>query len=69
MELRNMGIITKGEYEGRTLEEATAYANAGGFITRIVEQDGNSFMVTMDFKTNRLNFRVSNNIITECYGG
>jgi hypothetical protein len=69
MELRNMGIITKGEYEGRTLEEATVYAQAGGFTTRIVEQDGNSFMVTMDFKTNRLNFRVSNNIITECYGG
>ncbi len=69
MELRNMGIITKGEYEGRTLEEATAYAHAGGFITRIVEQDGNSFMVTMDLKANRLNFRVNNNIITECYGG
>jgi len=42
----------------KTLEKANEYAEAGGFITRIVEKDGNAFVLTMDVKTNRLNFRI-----------
>jgi len=67
--MRNNGIITKGEYEGRTVEDAKKWAESGGFTTRIVENNGEAFMVTMEFRTNRLNFRVLNGIVIDVYGG
>ena len=67
--LRNNGIITKTEYVGKTLEEATVFATEGGFIVRVVEKDGNSFMLEHDAKSNRLNFRLRNNIVIDVYGG
>lgn len=69
MALRNNGMITQGEYEGKTLEEATQYARDGGYKVRIVEQDGQSFILTMDFKTDRINFRVKNGYVIDAYGG
>ena len=63
--LRNNGIITKTEYVGKTLEEATIFATEGGFIVRIVEKDGKSFMLEHDDKSNRLNFRLRNNIVID----
>lgn len=67
--MRNNGIISKNEYVGKTYEDAKKYAEEGGFITRIVEENGQSFILTLDHKTNRLNFRISNNIVTDVFGG
>ena len=67
--LRNGGIITEREYVGKTLEEATQYAKDGGFEVRVVEVDGNSKMLTMDVKSNRINFRVRAGFVTAAYGG
>jgi hypothetical protein len=67
--LRNNGIFSKEEYIGKTIDEAKKYAEEGGFIIRIVEEDGKSFMLTMDFITNRLNFRVRGGYVTDVYGG
>ena len=69
MGLRNNGIIRQGEYEGKTLEEATKYANDGGYNVRIVEENGNSFMLTMDINANRINFRIKSGFVIEAYGG
>lgn len=69
MALRNGGMITKGEYEGKTLEEARQYAIDGGFTTRITEEDGKAFMLTMDFRTDRINFRVRDGFVIDAYGG
>lgn len=68
-QLRNNGIITHRDYVGKTLEEATQFAKSGGFEVRIVERDGNSFMLTMDYKNNRINFRVKGDIVTDVFGG
>jgi len=68
-ELRNGGIITKSEYVGKTLQEATKYANDGGFSIRIVEKDGRPEMLDMSNKENRLNFRVYNDKVTDVFGG
>jgi preprotein translocase subunit YajC len=67
--LRDNGIITERQYVGKSLEEATKYATDGGFIVRIVEVDGDVKMVTMDVKTNRINFRVKSGYVTAVYGG
>lgn len=67
--LRNGGIITKGEYVGKTLQEATKYANDGGFIVRIVEKDGVPEMLDMSNKENRLNFRIRGEMVTDVFGG
>ncbi len=69
MALRNGGIISVNEYAGKTIKEATEYANDGGFTTRITEENGKAYMVTADFKTNRLNFRVKDGIVIDVYGG
>lgn len=67
--LRNNGIISKEEYVGKTLEEATKWANEGGFIIRIVERDGKHEMLNMDNREDRLNFRIRNEIVVDVYGG
>jgi hypothetical protein len=67
--LRDNGIITEKQYVGKTLDEATKYAEEGGFVVRIVEVDGNSKMLTMEVKSNRINFRVASGYVTAAYGG
>lgn len=69
MALRNFGLITKGEYEGKTIEEATQYAKDGGFIVRITEENGQAKMLEMDANPNRINFRVRQGYIVDAYGG
>ena len=67
--LRNNGIISKEEYVGKTIEEATQYATSGGFITRIVDTDGQHKMLDMSNRGDRVNFRVRNGIVTDAFGG
>jgi len=67
--LRNFGLITPSEYVGKTYKEARQYAIDGGFTTRIVEENGVSYMLTMDVKGDRLNFRIKNDIVIDVYGG
>lgn len=67
--LRNNGVFSATEYVGKPIEEAKKYAEDGGFIVRIVEEDGKSHMLTMDVKSNRLNFRLRNGHVTDVYGG
>ena len=68
-ELRNGGIITKSEYVGKTLQEATKYANDGGFSIRIVEKDGRPEMLDMSNKADRLNFRIRGELVIDVCGG
>ncbi len=67
--LRNGGIITPQEYVGKNLETATEWAEEGGFVTRIVEQDGRHEMLDMSNREDRLNFRVRNGVVTDVFGG
>lgn len=67
--LRNLGVFSESEYKGKTLQEANKYALDGGFVTRIVEQDGQHFMIDMDAKSNRINFRVNDGIVIGAFGG
>lgn len=67
--LRNNGIITERDYKGKTLQEAIKYAEEGGFITRVVEEDGKHMMLDMSVKDNRINFRISQGIVTAAFGG
>jgi len=69
MGLRHNGIITEKEYVGRKLQEAIRYAEDGGFITRVVETDGNQVMLDMSSKADRINFRVKNDIVIAAFGG
>ena len=67
--LRNGGIITKQEYVGKTVEEATKYAEDGGFVTRIVEENGVAKMLDMSNRSDRLNFRIRGGKVTDVFGG
>jgi hypothetical protein len=61
--------ITEREWTGLTLIEANQRAEIIGYTTRVVEQDGNSLMLTMDFKSNRLNLRLKDGKIIGLYTG
>jgi hypothetical protein len=69
MSLRDNGIITERQYVGKTLDEATKYAEEGGFEVRVVEVDGQAKMLTMDAKSNRINFRIRGGYVTAAFGG
>jgi hypothetical protein len=69
MDLRDNGIITERQYVGKTIDEATKYAEEGGFEVRIVEVDGQAKMLTMDVKPNRINFRIRGGYVTAAFGG
>jgi hypothetical protein len=57
------------DYVGLSLEEAEAKAEADGRPTRVVEEDGEKFPVTMDFIENRLNFVVEDGTVTKVTTG
>ena len=67
--LRNFGVFSEDEYKGKTLDEATKYAEDGGFVVRIAEQDGDVKMLDMSVRADRLNFRVRGGFITAVFGG
>ena len=56
-------------YNWRPYEDAKKYAEEGGFITRIVEQNGVSLMLDMSAVSNRINFRVRDGFVTAAFGG
>ena len=50
---------------GMNITEAEQRAQAAGFTLRIVERDGESYAITMDYRTDRVDVKVTNDIITE----
>lgn len=50
---------------GMNVDEAEKMAQNSGFIVRVIERDGESFMITMDYRTNRVDVKVTNDIITD----
>jgi len=67
--LRNFGVFSESEYKGKTIDEATKYAEEGGFVVRIAEQDGEAKMLDMSVRADRLNFRVRAGFVTAAFGG
>lgn len=67
--LKDFGMITEKDYLGKTFEDAKILAESRGFTTRLVERDGDSFILTMDFHGDRINFRTNNNIVIGAHGG
>ena len=68
--LKDFGMITETDYTGKTFEDAKGLAENNGFIVRVVEKDGESFVLTMDHpRSDRINFRLRNDKIIGVYGG
>lgn len=54
---------------GLTLEEARSLLSVEERDYRTVRIDGVGMMITCDFRTNRVNLEVENNIIVRTYNG
>ncbi len=67
--LRNNGLVSEQEYKGLTLDEGTRYAEQGGFVVRVVEEDGQLKMLDISVRGDRVNFRLRNGIITSVHTG
>ena len=57
------------KYVGLTIEEADKRLLAENKTRRIMALDNEQFVGTCDWVTNRVNFRVVNNVITEAWVG
>ncbi len=61
--------ISESEWRGLTLQQAIEKANTIGYVWRIVEENGRALMLDYDNKSNRVNLRLSNNIVIGVYTG
>ena len=50
---------------GRQKEEAVSMIENSGFRSRIVGEDGTSYIITMDFSGNRINLTLVDGLVTE----
>lgn len=62
-------MIRHNDYLKKTEEEATKLAESKGFTVRIIERDGKSMMVPMDYSNNRINFAIVNGKVADVSGG
>ena len=67
--LKKLGMITEKEYLGKSLEDATEAAQNNGYEVRVIERDGNVYMLPMNVQNDRINFRLKNNIVIGVNGG
>lgn len=61
--------ISEKDWVGLSLKEAIERATAIGYIYRIVEQNGTPLMLEYSNKSNRINFRVRNDVVIGAYPG
>lgn len=54
---------------GLTQEQAEAAATAAGYTTRVVSVDGEPRMMTMDYRTDRINLEIDDDQVTRAYVG
>lgn len=54
---------------GLTKEDAKDLAEKHGFTIRVMHEDGESFMGTMDYRTDRVNLSVNGGKVTEAKVG
>ncbi len=64
-----MEPITEKEWLGLELIDAIKRAEKIGYTYRVVEENGVSFMLTQDFKSNRVNLRLSDRKVIGLYTG
>jgi hypothetical protein len=56
-------LIGKNKYDAQKIVENYGYS------FRITSENGNHYMITCDFRTDRVNVKIENDIITEVYLG
>jgi len=50
-------------------EQATLTAEEMGFVVRVVERDGEQYNVTADLRSDRVNFVITQGVVTEAKVG
>lgn len=54
---------------GLTREQAETAAEAAGYTVRVVREDDESFVMTMDYRTDRINIELDDGRVTRAYVG
>lgn len=52
-----------------TESEAQQLAEQSGFLFRVLARDGEEYPATMDYRVNRMNVKIANSVVVDCYGG
>jgi hypothetical protein len=63
LDRENRQALTDDDFVGLKEAEARTAAEEEGYRVRITARDGEHFMVTMDYCTDRINFNIENNIV------
>lgn len=61
----NQKQICGSDYIGLAESEAVAKAEAEGLVSRVVERDGQAQVITLDLRSDRLNFTITNGSVTK----
>ena len=51
---------------GKTKEDAETLCNENKFKMRVIREDSNNYIITMDLRFDRINIRIDNGIVTSC---
>lgn len=65
----NIEQIGDEDFIGMQKEEAKALCEKRGLRFRVTSEDGEFFAVTMDYRTDRVNVSVENNVVLSCKRG
>lgn len=57
------------DFIGMEKKDAMAHCEKRGLKGRVTSEDGEAFAVTMDYRLNRVNFIINNNIVISCKRG
>lgn len=68
-ETRPSSKVIMSNCVGKALGFASMWLANQGFSTRIVEQDGQTYLLTPGYETKRANLAVQNNIVKRIYIG
>jgi hypothetical protein len=61
--------ITEKDWIGLSIKEADQKAKNINYTIRIVEENGSSFILPQDYKSNRINLRLKNGHVIGVYTG
>lgn len=60
--------VELSDIEGKSVDEVETWATDNGYVVRVVKEDGESFAMTMDYRTDRVNTQVEAGVVTRYCG-
>lgn len=61
--MNRLNTMSDNDFIGMSKEDAFKLCEQRGLIHRVTMENGQAFIVTMDYRMNRVNFHIDNNVV------